>query len=97
MSAERLVKLIDLNAPDVIIANEVSILFKKALGLNSKMAEIFAEDIARPARAWAGRCYSCGGEIEGLHSHVSDSCCKACHEKFKSDLQLEDDDLKFPS
>ena len=95
-SAERLDKLLKLDAPENIVAIEIALILHKAYALFGKeMADAHGRWLTEQARMWAGLCTQCGKRIEGIPIHTMDSCCKACHEEFKKEIlgDPEDADL----
>jgi len=74
-SAERLMHLLELHAPEPIIANEVALLLHRGLAALPDLGELLGRRMGARARAQAGICVQCG---EGDLASPDRELCAEC-------------------
>lgn len=76
---DRLQKLLELNAPDIILCNEVMTLLRRCFCLpDNVMGRAFGESLAKNMLFWQGLCIKCR---DPLPSCSNDPLCLACSAK----------------
>lgn len=91
-------KLLDVHAPDCVVAHAITSLWHVALGhLGKEMGAEVAKILVEDARQRAGLCWT--ADCEGrIHVHLTHSpVCEACNAKelaqvFRSEVEMEDED-----
>jgi hypothetical protein len=85
-SVKRLQKLLDLNAPEPILALEVWLLFHKAEGAFGPElhAEMLKQNLSR-MRAECGRCQDCETQVQFLSPHGQ--LCEHCDARWEAEVE----------
>lgn len=99
-SARRLVKIIELDAPDLVVANEIGLLFRRGLaGLGQELLRSTFGAFIDLTRHHAGACVLCDNKtsISKGDGYYCDECAKTIEDETDNNYGDYIDTLQFPS
>lgn len=99
-SARRLVKILELDAPDLVIASEIGLLYRRGLaGLGHELLRSTFGSFIDLTRHHAGVCVLCDSKtsISNGDGYYCDECAKAIEDETTGDYGDYIDTLQFPS
>jgi len=89
--AGRLQKLVELNAPKVILANEVYLILKAGFQLcPAEMSKVMQKAFLHSFRKDANLCMNCGSALQ-----TTADICTECETEFKEMLQREEENWQL--
>ncbi len=95
LGATRLGRLVDLDAPDVVMANEVAMLLKAMMAVNpTAWGRAMAGIIAEPMRYWYGCCARCLASLPDGTVGYDCPACEAKQEKAHDEMMARNPGLK---
>lgn len=89
----RILKLLELDAPAVIVNHAVVSMFNLSLGCDKNVAEQFVQTIHSDRRQRCGFCQFCDNDIRTEDTHPP--ICDVCHGKFVKDAFVQE--MEYPT